>query len=134
MDSMDVPYVGGLTILGGEPMEPENQAGLVGFLEAVRERFGTNKVHLALLWPHLGQLAPGGAWNLGDVTDRLLDTLDVLVDGPFVQDLHDITLQLPRLLQPAAHRRARHARGAGRRRGLVGGRADLLHARDVGTT
>ena len=36
MDSLDVPYVDGLTILGGEPMEPENQAGLVGFLEAVR--------------------------------------------------------------------------------------------------
>ena len=36
-------YVDGLTILGGEPMEPENQAGLVGFLEAVRERFGSAK-------------------------------------------------------------------------------------------
>ena len=51
------------------------------------------QVHLALLGPHLGPAAPGGAWNLGDVTDRLLDTLDVLVDGPFVQDLHDITLR-----------------------------------------
>ena len=93
MDSMDVPYVGGLTILGGEPMEPENQQGLVGFLEAVRERFGEAKS----IWLFSGhtwdQLRPGGAWNLGDVTDRLLDTLDVLVDGPFVQDLHDITLR-----------------------------------------
>ena len=43
MDSLDTPYVSGLTILGGEPMEPENQAGLVGFLEAVRERFGATK-------------------------------------------------------------------------------------------
>ena len=93
MDSMDVPYVGGLTILGGEPMEPENQAGLVGFLEAVRARFGDSKS----IWLFSGhtweQLRPGGAWNLGDVTDRILDTLDVLVDGPFVQARHDITLR-----------------------------------------
>ena len=93
MDSMDVPYVDGLTILGGEPMEPENQQGLVGFLEEVRERFGNTKS----IWLFSGhtweQLCPGGAWNLGEVTDRLLDTLDVLVDGPFVQEKHDITLR-----------------------------------------
>ncbi|WP_273397790.1 anaerobic ribonucleoside-triphosphate reductase activating protein [Thermophilibacter mediterraneus] len=93
MDSLDTPYIDGLTILGGEPMEPENQAGLVGFLEAVRERFGNAKS----IWLFSGhtweQLRPGGAWNLGDVTDRILDTLDVLVDGPFVQARHDITLR-----------------------------------------
>lgn len=93
MSSLDTPYIDGLTILGGEPMEPENQVGLVGFLEAVRERFGDTKS----IWLFSGhtweQLAPGGAWNLGEVTDRLLDTLDVLVDGPFVQDKHDITLR-----------------------------------------
>ena len=86
-------YITGLSLLGGEPMEPENQQGLVGFLEAVRERFGDTKS----IWLFSGhtweQLRPGGAWNLGEVTDRLLDTLDVLVDGPFVQEKHDITLR-----------------------------------------
>lgn len=93
MESLEPPYVAGLSVLGGEPMEPENQEGLVGFLERVRDRFGSEKS----IWMYSGhtweQLAPGGAWNLGDVTDRILDTLDVLVDGPFVQDLHDITLR-----------------------------------------
>lgn len=93
MDSLEVPYVSGLSVLGGEPMEPENQEGLVGFLERVRERFGSSKS----IWMYSGhtweQLAPGGAWNLGDVTDRILDTLDVLVDGPFVQANYDITLR-----------------------------------------
>lgn len=33
MDSLRTPYVAGLSVLGGEPMEPENQQGLVGFLD-----------------------------------------------------------------------------------------------------
>ena len=41
------------------------------------------------IWMYSGhtweQLAPGGAWNLGEVTDRILDTLECLVDGPFLQ-------------------------------------------------
>lgn len=93
MASLEAPYVAGLTILGGEPMEPENQQGLVGFLEAVRGRYSASKS----IWLFSGhtweQLRPGGAWNLGDVTDRILDTLDVLVDGPFLKERHDITLR-----------------------------------------
>ena len=39
IESLEPFYVDGLTLLGGEPMEPENQRGLVGFVERVRERF-----------------------------------------------------------------------------------------------
>ncbi len=103
--SLETPFVAGLSVLGGEPMEPENQEGLVGFLERVRGRFpregegaGANgDAGAKTIWMYSGhtfeQLAPGGAWNLGEVTDRILDTLDVLVDGPFVQAEHDITLR-----------------------------------------
>ncbi len=95
--SLEPPYVAGLSVLGGEPMEPENQQGLVGFLERVRDRFPRGENGAKTIWMYSGhtfeQLAPGGAWNLGDVTDRILDVLDVLVDGPFVQDEHDITLR-----------------------------------------
>ena len=90
-------YIAGLTLLGGEPMEPENQQGLVGFLERVRDRFDRRGPGAKTIWMYSGhtweQLAPGGAWNLGDVTDRILDTLDVLVDGPFIKAEHDITLR-----------------------------------------
>lgn len=102
--SLETPYVAGLSVLGGEPMEPENQQGLVGFLERVRDRFPRGRVEGAAgtgtaktIWMYSGhtweQLVPGGAWNLGEVTDRILDTLDVLVDGPFMQERHDITLR-----------------------------------------
>ena len=74
-------------------MEPENQEGLVEFLESVREKFGAKKS----IWLFSGhtweQLTRGGAWHLGETTDRILEVLDVLVDGPFVQDLYDITLR-----------------------------------------
>ncbi len=91
IDSLRPDYVSGLTILGGEPMEPENQQGLVGLLERVREELPTKSI-----WCYTGdvyeQLLPGGAHHT-DVTDRILSCLDVLVDGPWVRELHDITLR-----------------------------------------
>ena len=85
----------GLTLLGGEPMEPENQEGLVGFVERVRAEFprGCGKT----IWCFTGdtwdrELVTGGRHHT-EVTDRLLSCVDVLVDGPFVQSLHDITLR-----------------------------------------
>lgn len=39
IESLDHPFIDGLTILGGEPMEPENQAGLVDFIERVRAAY-----------------------------------------------------------------------------------------------
>ena len=97
IESLDTPYVAGLSVLGGEPMEPENQQGLVGFLERVRDRFPREGAGAKSIWMYSGhtfeQLAPGGAWNLGEVTDRILDTLDVLVDGPFTEAQKDISLR-----------------------------------------
>lgn len=95
IESLRPAYVDGLTLLGGEPMEPENQAGLIGFLERVRAEYprGGGKT----IWCFTGdtletELLQGGRHHT-DSTDRLLECIDVLVDGPFVQDLHDITLR-----------------------------------------
>lgn len=95
IESLRPDYVDGLTLLGGEPMEPENQEGLVEFVERVREEFprGSGKT----IWCFTGdtwdrELVAGGRHH-AEVTDRLLACVDVLVDGPFVQSLHDITLR-----------------------------------------
>lgn len=95
IESLRPDYIDGLTLLGGEPMEPENQAGLVDFVEWVREEFprGCGKT----IWCFTGdvwdvELVAGGRHHT-EVTDRLLACVDVLVDGPFVQRLHDITLR-----------------------------------------
>lgn len=95
IESLKPDYVDGLTLLGGEPMEPENQAGLVEFIERVRKTFprGSGKS----IWCFTGdtwhvELVPGGR-HYTECTDRLMECIDILVDGPFVQDLYDITLR-----------------------------------------
>ena len=76
-------------------MEPENQAGLVDFVERVRAEFPRESGKT--IWCFTGdtwdvELVEGGRHRT-DFTDRLLACVDVLVDGPFVQDLYDITLR-----------------------------------------
>lgn len=123
LDSLDHEFCDGLTILGGEPMEPENQAGLVDFVERVRERFPRG-VHAdgspaKTIWCFTGdtldELMPGAKHHT-DVTDRLLDCIDILVDGPWVQELYDISLRFhgssnQRLIDLNATRAAAAERG-----------------------
>ncbi|MDY2776773.1 MAG: anaerobic ribonucleoside-triphosphate reductase activating protein [Collinsella sp.] len=95
LKSLEPDYVDGLTLLGGEPMEPENQRGLVAFLERVRERFPPESGKT--IWCFTGdvwdrELVEGGRHHT-ESTDRLLSLVDILVDGPFVQSLYDITLR-----------------------------------------
>ena len=94
IESLAPGYVDGLTILGGEPMEPENQAGLVEFVERVRATYprGCGKTIWCFTGDTLDELMEGGRHRT-EVTDRLLACIDILVDGPWVQELYDITLR-----------------------------------------
>ena len=92
LDALNHPYIAGLTLLGGEPFEPENQRELVKLLKKVREMYPKKNI-----WSYSGyvydkDLIPGGR-SYTEVTDEMLSYIDVLVDGPFVEDLKDITLQ-----------------------------------------
>lgn len=92
LESVKPSYISGLTVLGGEPMEPENQRTLISLYRRVRE-----KVPHATIWIYSGY-----TWEeLTDkenrrchceVTDEILSLTDVLVDGEFVEDLKDISL------------------------------------------
>ncbi len=90
--SLSPSYITGLTLLGGEPMEPVNQRVLVPFVERVRAAYPEKTI-----WCYTGYtletdlLSPTGRAHC-DVTDRFLSLLDVLVDGRYVESLHDITL------------------------------------------
>lgn len=91
LESLEPGYIDGLTLLGGEPMEPENQRDLVAFVERVKERFPEKGI-----WCFTGyvleDLLEGGRRHT-DVTDRLLRCIDILVDGPYVAAQHEITLR-----------------------------------------
>lgn len=85
-------YINGLTLLGGDPFEPENQRALLPFLRRVRQRYPHKTI-----WAFTGftyeSLLTGASRPRCEATDELLGLLDVLVDGPFVERLHDISLR-----------------------------------------
>ena len=93
LDALAPGHIAGLTVLGGEPMEPANQRALLPFLRRVRDRFGDAKT----VWVYTGcvletELNAESRWRT-EVTDELLSLVDVLVDGPFVEELKDISLK-----------------------------------------
>lgn len=86
-------YIRGLTLLGGEPFEPENQPVLLDLVQQVRAQYGDQKDIWAFTGYTLdGDLLPG---KQGDpnITRQLLANLDVLVDGRFVAALKNLSLQ-----------------------------------------
>lgn len=90
---LDKSFVNGLTVLGGEPFEPENQRELVKLLKKVKERYPTKTVWVFSGFTLDGELLVVGSHPRCEVTDEMLSYIDVLVDGRFVRELKDISLQ-----------------------------------------
>lgn len=93
IDELRKPFYDGLTILGGDPMELANQIALLPFQERIREELPDKSI-----WAYTGylydvDLMPGGKRYIPEVTDRILNCIDVLVDGPFVLEKKNITLR-----------------------------------------
>ena len=82
----------GITLLGGEPFEEENQAALVPFMRRVREQYPNKDVWAFTGYIYDKDLIPGGR-KYTEYTDELLSMIDILVDGPFMEELKDITLK-----------------------------------------
>lgn len=85
-------YVKGLTLLGGEPFEPQNQPALVDLLRQVKAKYPEKSI-----WAFSGYLFDRDmlSGKLGDaeILKEFLSYLDVLVDGPFVESKKDLTLR-----------------------------------------
>lgn len=85
-------YITGLTILGGEPFEPENQRELLPFLKHVKSEY-PNKT----IWCFSGftfeEMHTVGNRSCTEITDELLSYIDILVDGRFIEEQRDISLR-----------------------------------------
>ena len=84
-------YVQGITLLGGEPFEPQNQAVLVPFLRRLKDRYPNKSV-----WCFTGYLFENIlSGKVGDekVAKEFLRYLEVLVDGPFVESKKNLMLR-----------------------------------------
>ena len=89
--ALEPSYVEGLTLLGGEPFEPENQRALVELLRRVRAAYPNKNV-----WCYSGYTIEeirGADHPHCEVSDEMLSMIDVLVDGKFVEELKDISLK-----------------------------------------
>ena len=92
-ESVDHEWINGISLLGGEPFEPENQPQVLELLKKVRQMY-PNKT----IWCFTGDtletdlLAEGGCGRCA-VTDELLSRIDVLVDGPFIAEQRNLMLR-----------------------------------------
>ncbi len=113
LESLAPAYVDGLTVLGGEPMEPSNQRALLPFLQRVRATRPGKTVWLFSGDVYEDMVNPGFARRT-EATDALLACVDVLVDGLYDEALHDVTLRFrgssnQRVIDLAASRAAGEA-------------------------
>ncbi|MGN0609883.1 MAG: anaerobic ribonucleoside-triphosphate reductase activating protein [Oscillospiraceae bacterium] len=91
MDMLSFEYVDGLSLLGGEPFEPDNQRELVKLLRRVRKELPEKNV-----WCYTGYTLESDLLRDSrarcEVTDEMLGMIDVLVDGEFKEELKNISL------------------------------------------
>ena len=92
MELLNKDYINGLTLLGGEPFEPSNQAALLPFLLRVKEVYPHKNI-----WAFTGftleTLRQKGSQPNCEATEEILNLIDILVDGRFIEELKDISLK-----------------------------------------
>lgn len=92
IDALKPNHISGLTLLGGEPMEPSNQRALLPLVKKVKALYPNKDI-----WMYSGYIFDQELLQDSrarcEVTDELLSYIDVLVDGRFVEALKDISLK-----------------------------------------
>lgn len=87
-------YIAGLSLLGGEPLEPQNQLALYPFIKKVKEQHPEKSI-----WCYTGFVFDEKTGVLKEthkntqVTKDLIALFDVLVDGPFIEEQKNIRLK-----------------------------------------
>ena len=92
LKALEPDYIAGLTLLGGEPFEPDNQRVLIELLRKVRAKYPNKNV-----WAYSGYLFDKELLEESrarcEATDEMLSLIDVLVDGEFMLDKKDLGLE-----------------------------------------
>ena len=94
LNELNFDYIAGLSLLGGEPLEPKNQEALYPFVQKVREKYPKKSI-----WCYTGFVLDEESGDLKEkhkntsYTKNLIALFDVLVDGPFVEEMKDIRLK-----------------------------------------
>ena len=94
LEELASPFIAGLSLLGGEPFEPQNQEALLPFVREVKRRFPQKPI-----WCYTGYVLDEKTGLLRETekntsgTKELIECIDVLIDGEYVEALHDIRLK-----------------------------------------
>lgn len=90
--SLEPYYISGLTLLGGDPFEEENQKTLLPFIKRLKEIYPNKNI-----WAYTGYILDKDLVENGkkftENTKEMLSLIDILVDGPFIEEQKDITLK-----------------------------------------
>ena len=91
-ESLSHPYVKGLTLTGGHPLEPYNLPDVVDLMKEVKTRFPDKDI-----WVYTGRTMDSLQMPTRNIEQtylqRVLEYADVIVDGPFIESKKDITLK-----------------------------------------
>ena len=92
IDELSKSYYDGITILGGDPMEPENQEPVLRLLRRIKKELSDKNVWVYTGYVYDRDLVPGGKRFVDGVTRELLESIDILIDGLFVEELKNLML------------------------------------------
>lgn len=92
LSSLAHDYIEGLTLLGGEPMEPSNQESLLPFIKAVREHLPGKTIWCFTGYDFEKDIL-GKMMETSAVTRELIPLFDVMVDGKFVAEKKNLSLK-----------------------------------------
>lgn len=93
LSSCEPVYIKGLTLLGGEPFEPENQRALLPLIRQFKEKFPEKDIWCYSGYTYETDLLDESGSAHCEATDELLSYIDILVDGEFDQNFYDIRLK-----------------------------------------
>lgn len=88
LDSLKPDYIAGLSILGGEPLDYKNINAVSTIVEVVRKSFPNKSI-----WVYTGYTYEELLERNNLFTSLILNKIDVLVDGKFIEELKDISLK-----------------------------------------
>ena len=89
---LDHDYMEGITLLGGEPMEPENQEGLLPFVRELKRRFPEKSIWCFTGYDFEKDIL-GSMMKTSQTTRELVPLFDVMVDGKFEEELRNLSLK-----------------------------------------
>ncbi len=91
LEALDHSFINGLSLLGGEPFERQNQEVLLPFLHRVKEKYPQKNIWCYTGYTFEDELLSDSRARC-EYTDEMLSLIDVLVDGEYKEELKDITL------------------------------------------